>query len=120
MGEPAPQAAQLPRPRSACAFPKPLRHFQGAVVANLYGWPPWIDSQRLQPCPPRTLVMPASKAGATRPCRVYGWNCFPLITMRLRGAVGLELPKNATGFPFFAGMASISTSSPGLNVFLVQ
>ena len=55
-----------------------------------------------------------------RPSDSYGWNCLPLITMRFLGAVGLALPRNATGLPFLAGMASISTSSPGLNVFLVQ
>src|SRR3984957_15232088 len=50
----------------------------------------------------------------------YGWNCLPLITIRLLGAVGLELPRNPTGLPFLAGIASISTSSPTLKVFLDQ
>src|SRR5271169_141261 len=50
----------------------------------------------------------------------YGWNCLPLITIFILGAVGLELPRNPTGLPFLAGMALISTSSPGLKVFLLQ
>src|ERR1700692_2909222 len=50
----------------------------------------------------------------------YHWNCLPLITIRLLGAVGLAVPRNPIGLPFLAGMASISTSSPVLNVFLVQ
>src|ERR1700682_5115438 len=35
----------------------------------------------------------------------YGWNCFPLITIRLLGAVGLALPRKALGIPFLGGMA---------------
>ena len=48
------------------------------------------------------------------------WNSLPLITMRLLTPVGLALPRNPIGLPFLAGMASISTSSPRLNVSLLQ
>ena len=67
------------------------------------------------------LARAAHRCGkGARPSDSYGWNCLPLITIRFLGAVGLALPRKPTGLPFLASMASISTSSPGLNVFLVQ
>src|SRR5258708_22311198 len=63
------------------------------------------------------LARPANRSGkGGRSSDSYGWNCLPLITMRLLGAVWVALPRNATGVPVLARMASISATAPGFEL----